>query len=166
MQPVDRNIHMLFDIKTYIHTNTSSIKTTIFCIMKTSHNLNNAHAYDSLIILFESYPLVLYEAYPRVLYDTYPLFIMGLTPEFFMRLTLEFFMRLTFSLLWGLPSSSHCEAYPQLSMLMLYALLFKFYNLLFANYAFFKKINQSMCIFNNLLYIIKSQLQHTFIPFK
>jgi hypothetical protein len=98
MQPVDRNIHMFFAIKTYIHTNTSSIKTTIFCIMKTSHNLNNAHAHDSLIILCESYPLVLYEAYPRVLYDTYPLFIMGLTPEFFMRLTL--------ALLWALPSSS------------------------------------------------------------
>jgi hypothetical protein len=74
MQPVDRNIHMFFAIKTQMYTNTSSIKTTIF------------------------------------------------------------------------------------SMLMLYALLFKLYNLLFVNYAFFKTINQLICIFNNLLYIIKSQL--------
>jgi hypothetical protein len=83
MQPIDRNIHMFFAIKTHMYTNTSSIKTTILYIMKTLHNLNNVmHAHDSLIILCEAYPLVLYEAYPRVLYEAYPLFIMGLTPEF------------------------------------------------------------------------------------
>jgi hypothetical protein len=75
MQPIDKNIHMFFAIKTHMHTNTSSIKTTIFYIMKTSHNLNHAmHAHDSLIIICKAYLLVLYEAYP--------LFIMGLTPEF------------------------------------------------------------------------------------
>jgi hypothetical protein len=68
MQPDDRNIHKLFAIKTLRHTNTSSIKTTIFYIMKTSHNLNNdMHAHDSLIILCEAYPLFRY-------YEAYPLF--------------------------------------------------------------------------------------------
>jgi len=42
MQLDDSNIHKLFAIKTLRHTNTSSIKTTIFYIMKTSHNLNHA----------------------------------------------------------------------------------------------------------------------------
>jgi len=83
MKPVDRNIHMFFAIKTYMHTNTSSIKTTIFYIMKRSHNLNNTmHTHDSLIILCEAYLLVLYEAYPRVLCKTYPLFIRGLPPSY------------------------------------------------------------------------------------
>jgi hypothetical protein len=78
-----------------MHTNTSSIKTTIFYIMKTSHNLNNdMHAHDSLFIRCETYPLFHY-------YETYPLFII-------MRLTLSFvIMRLTLSsLLRGLPSLS------------------------------------------------------------
>jgi hypothetical protein len=60
--------------------------------MKTSHNLNNAmHAHDSLIILYEAYPLVRYEAYPQTLYEAYPrvIIIMGLTPEL--------------SLLWAYP---------------------------------------------------------------
>jgi hypothetical protein len=77
MQPDDRNIHKLFAIKTLSHTNTSSIKTTIFYIMKTSHNLNNdMYAHDSLIILREAYPLVCYyEAYPLFhYYEAYPLF--------------------------------------------------------------------------------------------
>jgi hypothetical protein len=73
MQPVNRNIHMFFAIKTHMHTNLSSIKTAIFYIMKTSHNLNSVmHAHDSLIILCEAYPLVRYEAYPRAFYETYP----------------------------------------------------------------------------------------------
>jgi hypothetical protein len=42
MQLEDSNLHKLFAIKTLRHTNTSSIKTTIFYIMKTSHNLNHA----------------------------------------------------------------------------------------------------------------------------
>jgi hypothetical protein len=70
MQPNDRNIQKLFSIKTLRHTNTSSIKTTIFYIIKTSHNLNNdMHAHDSLIILCEAYPLFhYYEAYPLFSY--------------------------------------------------------------------------------------------------
>jgi hypothetical protein len=50
-----------------------------------------------------------------------------------------------------------CEAYPwnslrglpSSSMHMLNDLLFILYNLLFANYAFFKTINQSICSFPN-----------------
>jgi hypothetical protein len=42
MQLDDINIHKLFAIKTLRHINMFSIKTTIFYIMKTSHNLNHA----------------------------------------------------------------------------------------------------------------------------
>jgi hypothetical protein len=42
MQLDDSSIHKLFAIKTLRHTKTSSIKTIIFYIMKTSHNLNHA----------------------------------------------------------------------------------------------------------------------------
>jgi hypothetical protein len=83
-----------------------------------------------IVLLFFARLTLLYEAYPRVLYEAYPLFIMGLTSEFFfLRLTLEFFI------------------------LMLYALLFKFYNLLFANHSFFKydkpiniQLSNQLCI--------------------
>jgi len=68
MQPVDKNIHMFFAIKTHMHTNTFSMKIQYSIIL--SHNLNNAmHAHDSLIILCEAYPLVRYEAYSRALYE-------------------------------------------------------------------------------------------------
>jgi len=102
MQPDNRSIHKLFAIRILRHTNTSSIKTTIFYIMKTSHNLNNdMHAHDSLFIHDEAYPLFHY-------YEAYPLFvIMRLTLSFIiMRLTISsIIMRLTLSsLLWGLPS--------------------------------------------------------------
>jgi len=62
----DRSIHKFFASKTLRHTNTSSIKITIFYIMKTPHNLNNdMHAHDCLFIHCEAYPLFhSYEAYP------------------------------------------------------------------------------------------------------
>jgi choline-glycine betaine transporter len=101
MQPDDRSIHKFFAIRIFRHTNTSSIKTIIFYIMKTSHNLNNdMHAHGSLFIYCEAYPLFHY-------YEAYPLFII-------MRLTISsIIMRLTLSsLLWGLPSLCYYETYP------------------------------------------------------
>jgi hypothetical protein len=69
------------------------------------------HAHDSLIILCEVYPLFI---------------ITRLTLSFIiMRLTISFVItRLTLSFV---------------IMFMIYALQFKLYNLLFANYAFFKQ---------------------------
>jgi hypothetical protein len=66
MQLDDKSIHKFFASKTLRHTNTSSIKTTIFYIMKTSHNLNNdMHAHDCFFIPCEAYPpFYSYEAYP------------------------------------------------------------------------------------------------------
>jgi hypothetical protein len=66
MQLEDRSIHKFFASKTLRHTNTSSIKTTIFYIMKTLYNLNNdMHAHDCLFIPCEAYPLFHpYEVYP------------------------------------------------------------------------------------------------------
>jgi hypothetical protein len=56
MQLDDRSIHKFFVSKTLRHTNTSSIKTTIFYIMKTLHNLNNdLHAHDCLSIPCKAY---------------------------------------------------------------------------------------------------------------
>jgi hypothetical protein len=61
-------MHKFFDSKTLGHTNTSSIKITIFYIMKTLHNLNNdMHAHDCLFIPCETYP-------PFHSYEAYPLF--------------------------------------------------------------------------------------------
>jgi len=52
MQLDDSNIYKLFAIKTLRHTTTSSIKTTIFYIIKTSHNLNHAiYAMDAAVKL-------------------------------------------------------------------------------------------------------------------
>jgi hypothetical protein len=65
MQLNDRSIHKFFPSKTLTHTNTSSIKITIFYIMKTLYNLNNdMHAHDCLFIPCEAYPpFHSYEAY-------------------------------------------------------------------------------------------------------
>jgi len=66
MQLDDRSIHKFFASKTLRHTNTFSIKTTTFYIMKTSHNLNNdMHSHDCLFIHCEAYPSFhSYEVYP------------------------------------------------------------------------------------------------------
>jgi hypothetical protein len=55
----------------------SSIKTTLFYIMKTLHNLNNdMHAHDCLFIHCEAYPRFhFYETYPPFhSYEAYPPF--------------------------------------------------------------------------------------------
>jgi hypothetical protein len=110
MQPSDRNIHKLFFIETFVHTNTSSKETTIFYIMKTSHNLNNAmHANDSLIFLCDAYLLFLIWGLPlSSLWGLPSLFIMELTPEFIMRLILSFH--------YGAYPWVHYDAYPLLSL--------------------------------------------------
>jgi hypothetical protein len=56
MQLDDKSIHKFFANKTLRHTNTSSIKITIFYIMKTLHNLNNdMHAHDCPFIPCETF---------------------------------------------------------------------------------------------------------------
>jgi hypothetical protein len=77
MQLDDNNIHKLFAIETLRDTNTFSIKTIIFYIMKTPHNLNNdMHAHDCLFIHCEAYPSFhSYEVYPLFhYYEAYHLF--------------------------------------------------------------------------------------------
>jgi hypothetical protein len=52
----DKSIHKFFASKTLRHTNTSSMKTTIFYIMKTLHNLNNdMHVHDCPFIPCETF---------------------------------------------------------------------------------------------------------------
>jgi hypothetical protein len=77
MQLEDRSIHKFFASKTLRHTNTSSIKTTIFYIMKILHNLNNdMHAHDCPFIPCEtSIPFNSYETYPFFhSFEVYPPF--------------------------------------------------------------------------------------------
>jgi len=112
---------------------------------------------------YEAYPLfvvmrltlfsLLWGLHSLRYYDAYPLFvIMRLTlSSIIMKLTISSLLWGLFSLplLWGLPSLRYFEAYPlfiimrlilsSITMFMLYALQFKLYNLLFANYAFFKQ---------------------------
>jgi hypothetical protein len=54
MQPVDRNIHMFFSIKTHMYTNTSSIKLPYIISWKHhTHKVNAIHAHASFRSLWE-----------------------------------------------------------------------------------------------------------------